>query len=185
MPNHTYLGYTFEGCTDGDVVPHSQRDNTVVVYAKRVNHFHTVDTWPSVLYSAASNATGLSFVTTASHDDDSRKNGQELPPGLSSAGYMQKKDYDLMVGKAKVMLGMGKPTISPSPYAALCQGTPVILPYHSGEQYPKGWDMFGLGHQHAIAASLGPPYTYSLSVHAPLEEIIETIKTASESEIGR
>ncbi|KAL7415039.1 hypothetical protein BDY24DRAFT_383506 [Mrakia frigida] len=187
MPdNHTYLGYNFEGCTDTPVVPPSERSNTLFVLSKYLEYFHSQDTWPQLLYSSIVNATGLEIITSAKGRDDNDPN--ELPAGVKSVGRLSKEDYSLTVGSAKVLLGIGMPHISPSPYAALCQGVPVILPsFNSSNPLPLGWSQFSEPpqHQHAIAAQIGPPYVYSIDLHGPIQDLIDTIKMAVETPIGR
>jgi hypothetical protein len=41
------------------------------------------------------------------------------------------------------MLGMGQPMISPSVYTALCQATPVVLPYARDDPRMDGWNLYG------------------------------------------
>jgi alpha-1,3(6)-mannosylglycoprotein beta-1,6-N-acetyl-glucosaminyltransferase len=84
----------------------------------------------------------------------------------------------------KALLGIGRPPISPTPYASLCRGVPVVLPYRSDKGCPARpaptdycgfyWDT----HQHGPAAALGEPYIYTVDVTGPEEEIIRTIERA-------
>jgi hypothetical protein len=57
---------------------------------------------------------GYEFWTTAKEEE-----GFPIPEGLKKMGLMARNDYELMVGSAKVLLGIGKPEISPSVYTAL------------------------------------------------------------------
>lgn len=68
-----------------------------------------------------------------------------------------------------------------------CRGVPVILPYHGTTAIPTGWAAFDFAHyhQHAIAALEGPPYVYSVSIDAPVDDLIEVIKTAVATPIDR
>jgi hypothetical protein len=83
------------------------------------------------------------------------------------------------------MVGMGAPVISPSVYTALCQGTPVVLPYFVQNPRLDGWHLYSgyvrpsrlptlftlisqlTSHgptrfsQHGPASQIGPPYVYS------------------------
>lgn len=85
------------------------------------------------------------------------------------------------------MLGIGLPYISPSPFAALCRGVPVILPYYGPDAVPTGWGAFSFKHwhQHAIAALEGPPYVYSVNLEGSVDELISAVKTAVETPIGK
>lgn len=70
--------------------------------------------------------------------------GYPLPPGLVSLGRQSREDYQTLVGSAKALLGIGFPTISPSVYVALSQGTPSILPVFRDnvDLNFEGWDAF-------------------------------------------
>jgi alpha-1,3(6)-mannosylglycoprotein beta-1,6-N-acetyl-glucosaminyltransferase len=59
-------------------------------------------------------AHGHEYWTTAEDEP-----GYPIPDGLVRMGKMPRKEYESMVGHAKVLLGIGKPEISPSVYTAL------------------------------------------------------------------
>ena len=63
-------------------------------------------------------------------------------------------DFMMEVAKSKVMLGIGSPRWSPSPYYALCLGVPFINPVSCRERIVVrlsksksivAWEGFGLG----------------------------------------
>jgi hypothetical protein len=41
------------------------------------------------------------------------------PPGLNNLGPLKRAEYDRKLAESKVLVGIGRPEISPSPYAAL------------------------------------------------------------------
>ena len=45
--------------------------------------------------------------------------------GLTNVGLMSKMDFYRTLAMSFIMIGVGKPKISPSPWDALCMGTPV------------------------------------------------------------
>lgn len=66
-----------------------------------------------------------------------------MPEGLTTLGPQTRERYEELVGESKVLLGMGQPRISPSVYTALCQATPVVLPYLVATPLLDGWDLYG------------------------------------------
>lgn len=70
------------------------------------------DSWPSLVADLKSD--GYEFWTTAEAEE-----GFPIPEGLKEMGFMTRNNYELMIGSAKVLLGIGKPEISPSVYTAL------------------------------------------------------------------
>ncbi|KIY45901.1 hypothetical protein FISHEDRAFT_60752 [Fistulina hepatica ATCC 64428] len=184
MPdNHYYLGYTIEGCTHSQVVPQHKRENTLKLLAKWASYFDAEETWDPSYYAKVRGKTGLDLVTVAMEPDGGKG---ELPGGLSSLGRLSKRDYHQLMSHAKAMLGIGLPSLPPSPFAALCLGVPVILPYWGDVSVPTGWDAFDPKiHQHAVAALEGPPYVYSVRIDGPVEDLIKTVQTAVATPIGR
>jgi hypothetical protein len=64
--------------------------------------------------------TGLEFLTVAS--DQPVREGDErypMPEGLSVLGEVGKEDFRRIAGESRVMLGLGRPPISPSVYESL------------------------------------------------------------------
>jgi hypothetical protein len=44
---------------------------------------------------------------------------EPLPAGIESHGQVAREEFEVMVSESKVMLGIGRPLISPSVYSAL------------------------------------------------------------------
>lgn len=77
-------------------------------------HLNTAmsNNWPSLVADMKND--GYEFWTTARAEE-----GSPIPEGLKRMGPMAREHYELMLGSAKVLLGIGKPEISPSVYTAL------------------------------------------------------------------
>lgn len=99
-------------------------------------------TWPLVpppeFFTNLSRSTEFDMVLTAKIED-----GYPLPEGLTTLGPQTRERYEEIVGESKVLLGMGQPMISPSVYTALCQATPVVLPYLTDTPRTDGWHLYG------------------------------------------
>ncbi|KAL0947212.1 hypothetical protein HGRIS_013330 [Hohenbuehelia grisea] len=193
MPEKQYfLGYHYQGCQTLRAIPYSERDNRVVVLAKLSNYYHNFPAFdPKTFYYNLQQHTGFDIISNANKEE-----GYPVPDGLRSVGLVPPDEYDRLLANAKALLGIGKPIISPTPYASLCRGVPVILPYngryvmkHNNKTCgptpaPDDWCGFIEDtHQHGPASAIGPPYVYTVDVNAPQEEILKVIDTAIKTHI--
>ncbi|KAJ7907097.1 hypothetical protein B0H13DRAFT_701526 [Mycena leptocephala] len=187
MPDgHFFMGYHYQGCHSLEYVPFAERPDQIVILAKKSEYFHHpvlfVD--PSNFYTRLKNSTGYNIITNADLED-----GYPIPDGLTSVGLLPTAEYDRQLANTKVLLGIGRPQISPTPYASLCRGVPVVLPYRSDTGCPARPGLndycgfYGETHQHGPAATIGEPYIYTVDVTGPEEEIIRTIERAVNTRI--
>ncbi|KAJ7085219.1 hypothetical protein B0H15DRAFT_847433 [Mycena belliarum] len=186
MPEgHFFLGYNYQGCHALDYVPFDKRPDQIVILAKKSEYFHSKLFFnPEAFYSRLRNSTDHELITNAVVDE-----GFPIPDGLKSLGLIPQADYDVLLANTKALLGIGRPLISPTPYASLCRGVPVILPYRADTGCPArpGPDLYcGFDedtHQHGPAAALGEPYIYTVDVNAPVEVALDTILRAARTPI--
>ncbi|KIM37567.1 glycosyltransferase family 18 protein [Hebeloma cylindrosporum] len=182
-----FLGYYYQGCESLEYIPHEARKDQVLILAKRSKYFHEFPAFdPTTFFTDLRNHTRHELVSTAAQED-----GFPIPDGLTSLGLMSKADYDHLLANTKALIGVGKPIISPTPYASLCRGVPVILPYHSEfvlmgnpktcGPHPDSSTWCGFleeAHQHGPASTIGPPYVYTVDVKSPIETILEVVDLA-------
>jgi hypothetical protein len=57
---------------------------------------------------------GFKFYGTAVRDHDT-----DVPAGIENLGIIPRRDFAQLLSKVRVLIGIGAPTISPSPYVAL------------------------------------------------------------------
>ncbi|KAJ7626941.1 hypothetical protein FB45DRAFT_56538 [Roridomyces roridus] len=210
MPEgHFFIGYHYQGCQSVDYVPFANRPNQIVILAKKSSYFYDrrLAPDPSTFYKRLKNATGYEIITNAVVED-----GYPIPEGLTSRGLLKSEEYDSLLANTKSLLGIGKPQISPTPYASLCRGVPVVLPYRSSAP-PVGKNktpdtcparpppssycgFYDDKHQHGPAAAIGEPwiYTYDVASHGEgvggvdrerqmEDEVIRTVMRAVGTEI--
>jgi hypothetical protein len=67
---------------------------------------------PTAFWATVQNQTGMNVVSVAEGDEP-------LPAGIESHGQVAREEFEVMVSESKVMLGIGRPLISPSVYSAL------------------------------------------------------------------
>ncbi|CAD6573643.1 MAG: hypothetical protein TREMPRED_000875 [Tremellales sp. Tagirdzhanova-0007] len=157
LPGHVYLPYSIEEfCLPIPTKSHAERDDSVLILAKRSAYFHYHYVSPPQFWTDLAQEPDYELLTTARIEDS-----KPLPPGLNTMGPQTREDYEVLVGGVKALLGMGAPPISPSVYSALCQATPVIIPYFTEHYRTDGWNQFGGLSQHGPAITIGPPYVYS------------------------
>ncbi|KAJ9122974.1 hypothetical protein QFC24_004012 [Naganishia onofrii] len=193
-PGHTYIPLTLEkSCLQLDVVPHDQRKEEVTVLgklyvnlARDTEYFypHRMGLVPQDVWPPFQNATSLAPIANARALKDTDVE-QSTPPGLINRGPVPSNDYTRQVATSKVLLTIGRPEISPSPYLALCLGVPVVVPYFGNKAVPEGWDLYHSSEvQHGPAAAIGPPYVYSYQM-GENEDMYAAVRAARDTPIER
>ncbi|KAH7105446.1 hypothetical protein BKA62DRAFT_390017 [Auriculariales sp. MPI-PUGE-AT-0066] len=143
-----YLGYSVQrSCYKNQYIPHAKRKNRAVVLAKRVTYFYKPSyPWLGVDYAnppataAAALGEGFEFVGAARNDTaygwdngDNRVDNPVVPAGINpltqgEGENLSKEQWFLELADTRVMVGIGQPYVSPSPWDALCLGVPFINP---------------------------------------------------------
>lgn len=138
----TYIGYTMNPVGDMKAMPHvpwEERDNRVWILGKWLHYFYPelsgnmvgVTNFSSALPELEKEFPGFKFVGgwfDNRHDQDKAKIPLDEPEGITNLGKLNATQFDIEVSKSKLMLGLGWPTISPSPYRAIAMGVPFSNP---------------------------------------------------------
>ncbi|WVR05095.1 hypothetical protein IAU60_002107 [Kwoniella sp. DSM 27419] len=178
--DHFHLAYTMEDyCLDMPTTPHAERRNAALLLAKRSIYFDQPGMSPKAFWTNISRDHPYDLLVTARVEK-----GHPLPDGLETMGFMKRPEYEALVGDVKVMVGMGKPAISPSVYVALCQGTPLVLPIFDPSVELTGWARFGGTAQHGPVMALGEPYVYAYD-NKNYTQLEQAIEKAMATEIER
>jgi hypothetical protein len=127
-------------------VPFAERPHRVYLMAKygayfdRNRHGYRV-AWPDDFYARVTDElrqTWPDFEIVAGVVDGRTKQEKEaegemvLPAGIRNLGKLNASAFDEAVTSSRLLLGVGKPGLSPSPYRALAQGVPFLNPlYHA------------------------------------------------------
>ncbi|KAJ6514755.1 hypothetical protein DFH09DRAFT_1431571 [Mycena vulgaris] len=160
IPN-TYLGYSIEpGCRTRPFIPHELRARPprAYVFAKNLNYFASQQhAWKADFYDDAAASTGAHFLAGAA--------GTEIPPdfprSLENVGIMPQERFYQTLAESAVLVGMGSPYASPTPYDALCLGVPFINPILEWDEHdPTNRDKWSA--QHGLLKDLDPPYVYNV-----------------------
>lgn len=138
----TYLGYALEQETNKPIVPFNQRPYRVYVLGKCPTYFYDTkgrqvwdldffervtkelreEKWPDFEIVAG-------MRTDCQNEEQIKKDGaQPVPAGVRNFGALNATEFDELLGSARLLLGLGSPGLSPSPYRALARGLPFLNP---------------------------------------------------------
>ncbi|KAJ3200408.1 hypothetical protein HDU82_008944, partial [Entophlyctis luteolus] len=159
IPNQlpTYIGCSIEEyCTSVPYIPWKNRTNTVFIFAKHMEHFSNMKTSHEIFRTLSSNSRGsnrIEFVAPMNDPSSSVSNVQNV-------GRFSRFEFLKKVGESKVMLGIGNPSTSLSPYEALCMGTVFFNPISSYDKDDRNnrhlWNT-----QYDGLKYLNPPFVYN------------------------
>ncbi|KZW03789.1 hypothetical protein EXIGLDRAFT_827749 [Exidia glandulosa HHB12029] len=175
---NTFLGYSVNRtCSLQPFIPHDKRDNQVFVLAKRLSYFFGDRyAWPNVDYSQPpATLKGLSFVAAVWNDTSQERNRKypvspKVPKGVVALNDqpLLVDEFFLEVASSKLLLGIGDPPLSPSPYDALCLGVPFLNPVVSYDKAnPENRTAWIT--QHDGLKFQPEPYVYHVLKHPDME----------------
>nr|XP_019013144.1 uncharacterized protein I206_02641 [Kwoniella pini CBS 10737]OCF51925.1 hypothetical protein I206_02641 [Kwoniella pini CBS 10737] len=84
--------------------------------------------------------------------------------GVINLGKIGPERFSEELSNSRIMIGVGNPTLSPSPYLALCSGTPFLNPIKSWDSENPN-DRSKWVSQHNYLKWLDPPYVYNVQAH--------------------
>ncbi|KAL7413572.1 hypothetical protein BDY24DRAFT_388955 [Mrakia frigida] len=157
------LGYSFEKeCSKDPLVPHSERVNQAFLYAKHSEFFTDANyAWSDLILNTTSTNLNLTFVGAPIVTPGF----PTLPPALHIlnpwGGLLEPHDFFDQLGRSIALVGIGDPPLSPSPYDALCRGTPFINPILEWDVNAKE-DRTRWVSQQRTLKHFDPPYVYNV-----------------------
>ncbi|GMK59834.1 hypothetical protein CspeluHIS016_0900510 [Cutaneotrichosporon spelunceum] len=161
--NHTYLGYSIEHrCKMFPTFEH--REHRGLILAKTLNYFDkTRNKFYQVIGKARDGVRPVTedgkevkfeLVTTVGDKGDRIDD-----PSMESLGRMDQKAWTGVLARSKLLLGIGHPIVSPSPYYALCMGVPFIQPLEFWDRTNPD-DRTRWGTQQMALRMIQEPYVY-------------------------
>ncbi|KAJ6505244.1 hypothetical protein C8R45DRAFT_894550 [Mycena sanguinolenta] len=156
---NTYLGYSIESqCARQTFVPFNVRPAQAFVYSKEVGNFNNNQyAWAPDFFDAASAAAGVEFIAGV-HQKDLP---EFFPSKITNVGFMPQAEFYSTIAKSRAVIGVGRPTTSPTPYEALCFGVPFINPIINWDR-KNPTDRMRWDSQHNTLKHLDPPYVYNV-----------------------
>lgn len=148
--DYTYIGYDIPKITGG--TPSSQRPYRVWVYGKRSVYFDSSEAntamWPMEWFERArkelvQDYPGFEFIGSIKVENVENSKDQyyidnyvnkgmkevPCPEGIRNLGtLLPKAEFERELSQVRIMLGIGNPMTSPSPYFALANGVSFINP---------------------------------------------------------
>lgn len=178
---NTYLGYSIEKwCTQYANYPPKGKKNRAFIFGKQPKYFgeemssfyndnHT--------FSDLKESLDMDFITAMG-------DGQILPDkGITNIGRVPLGDFYKELAQSIMLVGIGNPGLSPSPYDALCVGVPFLNPilYWNQEDPTDRSRWFS---QHNRLNEVDPPYVYHV-FRDDLDGLKEALRQAREAPIDR
>jgi hypothetical protein len=124
-PGHTHIPMSLEKqCNATAFVPHDKRKDTAVIMGKLTQYYFPnrsgdlpppLEAWTEFRGDTGLEAIGNARPLVEGAEDEP----QGTPEGVVNRGPMGREEYTKQVGEARMMVGIGMPAISPSPYLAL------------------------------------------------------------------
>ncbi|KAI8840020.1 hypothetical protein BJ741DRAFT_575954 [Chytriomyces cf. hyalinus JEL632] len=166
----TYLGYSLEHWCRQTPYIHN-RENRVYILAKHAGHVGTSAFNMTLVQDLSSE--GIQFVMGGGNA------GEFVWPNVTNFGVLTKEQFHVELSKSRVLLGLGNPTTSPSPYDAMCLGVPFVNPI-IGYDKERPWDRSRWDLQQPFLAYMDEPYVYN--VHADNRSaVIDAVRRATKA----
>ncbi|KAF7367004.1 hypothetical protein MSAN_00959300 [Mycena sanguinolenta] len=199
---NTYLGYSIEPqCSRHPFIPPDARPAQAFVYSKEVKNFQGNEyTWATDFFAAASAAAGVQFIAGVKQTPLP----EFFPDSVTNVGFMPQAEFYETIARSRVVVGIGRPTTSPTAYDALCLGVPFINPIISVPPVriciflilstyticvPPQWDKnhptdrTRWNSQHNTLKHLDPPYVYNV-FRDDKEGFVNAVVQATKTPIG-
>lgn len=133
-------------CSAVPLTPLVEKQDRAFILAKLAEYFYDERKAPSMsVWHNFQEETSLEPVSVGTDREDGARGWLNftLPDGVTRIGPFNREEFEVEVGKSKVMVGIGRPYISPSVYTSLCQATPVVLPFFAQpEEVYEGYNLF-------------------------------------------
>jgi hypothetical protein len=122
-----------------------------------------------------------SFYDDRSKADHERLGPMSIPEGVKHIGKLNATQWDDAIKNSRLLMGVGWPTSSPSPYRALARGVPFLNPHNvndrESEDDPSSWGFV----QHDALRRISEPYVYNVQQH-DYEAFVGAIRKALTTE---
>ncbi|KAK8846591.1 hypothetical protein IAR55_005677 [Kwoniella newhampshirensis] len=169
--NNYYLGYYLPHCINAKSHTHERR---AFILGKRPEYFADGRyAWPrGILPDLAEKLGDFKFAGGAGKGGAGVDMGER---GIENIGQMDKATWTKEVAKSAVVLGIGSPPLSPSPYDAMCVGVPFINPITRRDaKDPENRIKWRT--QHDALRDFDPPYVYHVD-----KDDVEGLRNALQS----
>ncbi|KAG9025818.1 hypothetical protein FS837_004813 [Tulasnella sp. UAMH 9824] len=193
-----YTGYSLERtCLKTPFTPHAERPRQAYVFAKFLKFF----VMPGYILEDPQGVAGYQlnddFYANLGKTDNITWLGQfklegmpkepapHPPPGITQVERMERPAFQRLVGQSRVLLGIGRPGLSPTPYEALCLGVPFINPIKRWDpKDPENRDKWEAQHDGLVFTGVDEPYVYHVKI-GDRDGVARAVRKAMETPIER
>lgn len=131
--DNTYLGYALEAGSEQTAIPFEERPHRVWLLAKYVWFFYEwmgYKVWEEDFYQRATDELRQRWpdfeivggLIDNRNAEQIEKQGEfKIPKGIVNLGKLNATQFDEELSKSRLLLGIGRPATSPSPYRALAR----------------------------------------------------------------
>lgn len=187
------------------MIPWDERPNQVWIMGKYAHYFHNgdqrvydMDFWQRAHDELSKEFPGFQFVGAIEDkrsDEDKEKWGP-IPSVVHNFGTLNRTEFTKAFGNSRLMMGMGAPTLSPSPYQALAmvrksvqnnahsQAVPFANPHKLRDDGKNSDDHTWSFVQHESLERVPEPYVYQVQAFN-YTSFVNTIRTALRTPIGQ
>lgn len=171
-----YIGYSVERtCMKTPYIPASERPRQAYILAKSLSYFQR----PDYLLSdpSGNNATHLTddfyaqlgeeigMTWVGSFKLDAKPAGALPPPGVVQLDKLDRPAFQRKLAESGLVLGIGRPALSPTPYEALCLGVPFVNTIQGWDQNdPENRTKWYGQHDALLHMDMGEPYVYHVKM---------------------
>lgn len=120
-PDHIQIPFSIENqCLKIPSVKLTEKKNRIYVLAKESEYYYDYNAPIFEAWEWMKEDTGLDIVSSSKITEyDNGKDVYPLPDGIENLPHLDPIEFQKELGKSTLMLGIGTPLISPSPYDAL------------------------------------------------------------------
>lgn len=186
-----FIGYSIEDrCLAYE--PYDVREHRGLILAKEPKYFEDENGFKGILGPARDtvpparvNGEEVPFklVSTAGRERGEDGSTEELPEGIVSLGRMPQAEYTKVLARSKMLIGIGNPKLSPTPYWGLCMGVPFINIIEDWRADDPDNRQHWQTQQNALRFT-PEPYVYHVR-HDDLEGLSAAFQRAAATQIGR
>ncbi|CDZ96563.1 hypothetical protein [Phaffia rhodozyma] len=157
---NTYIGYSIEEvCEKTPLIPREERQKQAYVFAKMSAFFFTEEfAWSNAIFQRARDELNVTLLAYT----QSTPNVPEPPSALAHTSHLlPQTEFFSKVAHSKILIGIGNPPLSPSPYDALCLGVPFLNPILSWNKDNPGDKINWYTQQNGLKY-VDAPYVYNV-----------------------
>lgn len=163
-----FLGYSIEKtCLRTPFAPFDSRPRQAFVYAKFLHYFTGSeyilrdDPSPTDFFSTLAEAANMTFLARFEHDIDTIS----PPPGITELERLDRPAFQSVIARSRVVMGVGSPWLSPTPWEALCLGVPFVNPVKEWDKAePDNREKWVTQHDGVLHYGYDEPYAYHVKL---------------------